>query len=782
MKNEKLLIVNIAFLSVMSFFLSCKDSKKKEVVESKIEMKATGFLLSDTKLSDNNAFKHAMNKNAEWLLELQPDRFLHRFHLNAGLQPKAEIYSGWESMGVSGHTLGHYLSACAMMYATTGDIRFKEKVDYIISEMACCQDARGTGYVGGIPDEDRIWSEVSKGDIRSAGFDLNGCWVPWYTQHKVLEGLINAYLYTDNEQAKEVAVKFSDWAVKMFAHLNEEQFQTMLACEFGGMNEAFAEMYAITGEEAYLNLAEKFYHKAILDPLKEQRDELEGKHSNTQVPKIIGAARLYELTGKEEYRVISTYYWDRIVNHHTYLNGGNSDYEHLGKPDCLNDRLSSSTSETCNTYNMLKLTRHLFEWEPKPEYFDYYERALYNHILASQNPDDGMVFYFAPLASGSQKAFSSRDDSFWCCVGTGIENHVKYSENVFFKSGDGGLFVNLFIPTTLQWKEKGLTVKLETQFPEDDKVVLKFEGKKQRFPLKVRYPKWARNGIKLTLNGNDIPIGNNKPGSYISIDEEWGSGAELVITLPMELSYESMPDNPNRIGLFYGPILLSAALGEGKIEPYDIPVFISDNKDFMNQIKTEDKSKMIFSTQLATIPSDVKLMPFYKIYGQKHAVYFDMFDKSEWDAKNKEYQKIQEEKKKMEARTIDIVRIGEMQPERDHNLKSENSNAGEALGHKYRDAIDGWFSFDVKVIQNIPLQMICSYWGTDRERRNFDIYIDGKLFKEVSLKGEHGNQIFDEVYNIPPSFINGKERITVKFQSKAGNYAGGLFGFRMLKK
>ena len=470
------------------------------------------------------------------------------------------------------------------MYTASGDKRFKERVDYIVKELAECQDARKTGYVGGIPDEDKIWAEVSSGDIRSQGFDLNGGWVPWYTLHKLWAGLIDAYRYAGSEQAKEVGTKLSDWAVRSFGDLSEEDFQKMLACEFGGMNESFADMYAITGNESYLKLARQFYHKAILDPLKEQRDELEGKHSNTQVPKIIGEARLYELTGDKDMHTIATFYWDRIVNHHTYVNGGNSNYEHLGKPDCLNDRLSPFTSETCNTYNMLKLTKHLFSWEPQAAYMDYYEQALYNHILASQNPDDGMVCYSVPLESGTKKEFSTRFDSFWCCVASGIENHVKYAESVFFQSvKDGGLFVNLFIPTSLNWKEKGMEVKLETQLPADNKVQISFKGKSKEFPLHIRYPRWATQGIKITLNGKEEKV-TGTPSSYFTLQGEWGTDTQLVIEIPMELYTVSMPDNADRMGIFYGPVLLAAPLGTEELQAYDIPCFISDTASIVQSI------------------------------------------------------------------------------------------------------------------------------------------------------------------------------------------------------
>lgn len=775
MKNTLLL-----FLLSLATFTLAGNSRPKVVVKDKIKVEAKPFPLSDLRLLEGSLFKHAMDKDAQWLLDLEPDRLLYRFHLNAGLQPKGEIYGGWETLGVSGHTLGHYLSACSMMYAVSDDVRFKERVDYIVRELAVCQHARKTGYVGGIPNEDKIWSEVSAGDIRTEGFDLNGGWVPWYTLHKLWAGLIDAYRYTDNEQARTVVTKLSDWAVNSFGHLSEEQFQKMLRSEFGGMNEALAEMYAITGNKSYLRLARQFYHQAILDPLSEKRDELAGKHSNTQVPKIIGEARLYELTGDEKDHTITTFYWERMVNHHTYVNGGNSNYEHLGPPDCLNDRLSAFTSETCNTYNMLKLTRHLFSWDARAAYMDYYERALYNHILASQNPDNGMVCYCVPLESGAEKGFSTRYGDFWCCVGSGLENHVKYAESVFFEStGDKGLFVNLFIPTILNWKEREMEVKMETQFPTETKVRISFKGKQQTFPLHMRYPAWAVNGLKITLNGEEKTI-QGTPGSYFTLKEKWGDNTTLTIDIPMSLHTVSMPDNPKRMGIFYGPILLAAPLGREEVKVYNIPRFISADGVIIDAIRPVAGKALAF-TASTTSDSFLPLVPFYAVHDQKYAVYFDVFSAEEWALKEMEYRKMVEEQRALEARTTDLFRIGEMQPERDHGLESENSNFGYANGYAFRDAFNGWFSFNVEVDSKQKMQMICSYWGADKDKRNFDILIDGVLFKTVNLDGTHGNKVFEEVYEIPLSFTQGRKSITIRFQSHTDSYAGGLFGFRMAK-
>ncbi|MBZ0257511.1 glycoside hydrolase family 127 protein, partial [bacterium] len=423
-------------------------------IEKKAKIKAEPFSVEDVQLLDG-PFLHARNLDAAYLLRLVPDRLLAGFREVAGLPAKAKRYGGWESMGVAGHTLGHYLSAASRLYAA-GDDRFLERINYIVDELKACQ--ANSGYLAAFSEGKKVFEEVAKGDIRSAGFDLNGSWVPWYTFHKQFAGLIDAYRYCDNQEALEVAKKMGDWAIDVTSGLSEEQFQKMLACEHGGMNESMLELYAITGDERYLELSRRFHHQAVLGPLARGEANLPGLHSNTQIPKIIGVAHRYEYTQDEADHDIATYFWDRVVHHHTYANGGNSNHEHFGPADQLAHRLSSESSESCNTYNMLKLTRHLFSWTEDPQYSDYYEQALYNHILAAQNPDDGMMCYFIPMQVGGAKTYSTPFDSFWCCVGSGIENPARYTEGIYYH-GDDDLLVNLFIPSVLKWKEQGVELR-----------------------------------------------------------------------------------------------------------------------------------------------------------------------------------------------------------------------------------------------------------------------------------------------------------------------------------
>ncbi len=603
----------------------------------RIQREAEEFRLEDVRLLDG-PFKHAMLKDAEYLLRLDADRLLSGFRKEAGLKPKAEAYGGWESMTIAGHSLGHYLSACALMFAATGDVRFRERVNYIIAELDECQRSNGNGYVAAIPNGKKIFQEVSAGDIRVKPFDLNGGWVPWYTLHKLFAGLLDVHRYLQSKQALGITVKLADWAGTTVAKLNEEQFQRMLGCEHGGMNEVLAELYARTGNEKYLQLSRRFHHKAVLEPLASREDRLQGLHANTQIPKLIGLARRYELTLDAGDKTAAEFFWQRVVRHHTYVNGGNSDGERFGPPDKLSDRLSANTSETCNTYNMLKLTRHLFEWNASAEYADYYERALYNHILASQDPNDGMVCYYVPMKAGSKKLYSKPFDDFWCCVGTGMENHAKYGEAIYFRNRNT-LWVNLFIPSEMNWREKGLSIRQETRYPEGDKI--NFTVKAQRptnFSLRLRYPVWANN-VSVAVNGRPETI-TAKPGSFIEIKRTWKAGDRVELTIPMSLRLETMPDNPRRVAILYGPTVLAGELG-----PEDdgtsvslIPALMTGDRPVSEWIKPAAGS-ITFQTASAGRPNEFKLYPFYRMHHKRYAVYWDLLNEQQWVEREVNYKK-----------------------------------------------------------------------------------------------------------------------------------------------
>ncbi len=596
-------------------------------------------------------FKAARERNAKYLLALDPDRLLHNTRKYAGLKPKGAIYGGWEARGVAGHTLGHYLTALSQQYAATQDDRFSDRIGYIVKEMAECQDAYKDGYIGALPPlELQTLRALREGKVDvEGGFNFKGgAWVPWYTQHKVLAGLKDAWVFAGNTQARAVALKLADWIDDVTRYLTPEQQQQMLRVEFGGMNETLADIYALTGEKKYLEVALRFYHEAIMRPLLEGRDELSGKHANTQIPKIIGEARLYEITGKTEGRQIATFFWDRVVNHHTYVIGGNSENEHFGPPNQLSKRLGPATAESCNTYNMLKLTRHLFAWQPDVQYFDYYERALYNHILATQEPKRGMFAYFMSLKPGHFKTFSTPEDSFWCCVGTGIENHTKYNDSIYYHDADG-LYVNLFIPSRLNWEEKGLVLEQKTSYPQSGFVEFHLKPK-QPLPLrlKVRYPAWATAELQFRLNGKPLSV-LQRPGEYAEVSRTWRAGDVLQVTIPLAVRIEPTPDDPNKIAFLYGPLVLAGDLGPvpaSQTVPYaadqvqnfhhpvtEVSFLVTNLQKLADAVKRKPGPDLAFRIIGVARPHDVTLRPYNELFYNYYNVYWDVLTPQQYEEK-----------------------------------------------------------------------------------------------------------------------------------------------------
>ena len=781
-RGAKLIFVLTIFVCLFAPLREASSTNAQ--APDRVQREAYAFPLEDVRLLDG-PFKHAMMRDAEYLLRLDPDRLLSGFRKEAGLTPKAKTYGGWEAMTIAGHSLGHYLSACAMMFASTGDVRFRERVNYIVAELDACQQANGNGYVAAIPNGKRIFKEVAAGDIRTQPFDLNGGWVPWYTLHKLFAGLLDADRYTRNTKALAIAIKLADWADATLANLNEEQFQHMLACEHGGMNEVLAELYARTGDEKYLKLSRRFHHKAVLEPLARREDRLQGLHANTQIPKLIGLARRYELTEDAPDKTAAEFFWDRVVHHHSYVTGGNSDGERFGPPDKLSDRLSEDTTETCNTYNMLKLTRHLFEWHASAEYADYYERALYNHILASQNPDDGMVCYYVPLKAGSHKTYSKPFDSFWCCVGTGMENHAKYGDSIYFHSDDA-LWVNLFIPSELNWREKGFSLKQETRYPESDRVSFTVKTSKPlTLSLRLRYPGWATQGVLVAVNGQKQSVAA-KPGSFIELRRRWKNGDRVDLTIPMSLRLEPMPDNPHRVAVLYGPTVLAGELGSdeapaGKV--FLAPALITDHKNIADWTTPVAEAPATFRTSRVGRPGDFTLYPFYRMHHKRYAVYWDVLNEQQWSEREASYKAELERLRRLEALTVDFVQPGEEQDEEQHDLQGESMETGEHSNRKWRHARSGgWFSFYLKVLPDGPVSLVASYWGSETGARAFDILVDGVKIASQSLHNDKPEEFFDVTYAIPEELTRGKSKVTVRFQAKPHNIAGGLYGVRIIRR
>lgn len=749
-----------------------------------VSFKVLPFKLSDVTLLDG-PFKHATDLNVEILLNYEPDRFLAKFRSEAGLEPKAEHYQGWEANTIAGHSLGHYLSACALMYQTSGDERFLQRVNYIVDELDVCQQADGDGYIGAFPNGKRILEEeVARGDIRSQGFNLNGIWVPFYTQHKVMAGLFDAYDFCGNEKALQINIRFANWLETIVDELSDEEIQKMLHCEHGGINESLAELYAKTGNEKYLNMSRVFHHKAILEPLFEGIDILSGKHGNTQIPKLIGLARLYELTGNEKDRKTAEFFWKTVVDHHSYVTGGHGNHEYFGPPDTLRNRLSNETTETCNVYNMLKLSQHLFQWETSPVVADFYERALFNQILSSQHPDDGRVIYNLSLEMGGHKEYQD-PEGFTCCVGTGMENHSKYGRNIFYYNTNE-LYVSQFIASEVDWKEKNMRVTQLTQFPEEQGTTLKINCEDPvKLTLKIRYPSWALDGITVKLNGKARKI-KNQPGSFVELTKKWESGDVVEVTFPFSLRLETMPDDSNRVAIFHGPVLLAGDLGaEDDPEAYDpmyVPVLLTEDRNPKNWLTPVQEQPNTFQSARVGQPRDVIFKPFYKMHDRRYSVYFDMFDNESWKKHQAEYQRKLEQKKKLEKATIDFFQPGEMQPERNHNFRDENTYVGEHKNRKFREADrGGWFSCEMKINKNEPAKLVVEYWGGYTGDKTFDIIVEDQIITTENISNKKPGEFIDVIYAIPDNLLTGKEKITVKFLPHEGHRAGPVYGLRTIK-
>lgn len=743
---------------------------------------AQPFPLSDVRLLGGPWLQNE-KATAAYLLEIEPDRLLHSFREHSGLKPKGEIYGGWENSGLAGHTLGHYLTACAQEYAETGDARYKAKVDAIVAELVACQKNRSDGYISAIPDGDAKWAEIRKGQIKSGGFDLNGMWSPWYTHHKVLAGLLDAYRLTGNAEALGVAKRFADWMIWETEPLDDAAWQKMLNCEYGGMNDALAELYSYTKETKYLDLARKFYDRRVLDPLAEGKDELAGKHSNTQIPKIVGLARLYETTGDAKDRATAEFFWNAVVNDHTYAIGGNSNGEYLGPPDKLRDTLSSNTAETCNTYNMLKLTRHIFGWDPEAKTMDFYERAYFNHILGSQDPATGGVTYFMPLLSGAKREYSDKWNNFTCCHGSGMENHTKHGDTAYFHDGAKTLWVNLFMPTELNWRDAGVKIRQETGFPQSEGVALTIlPGSKARaFEMRLRHPGWAKGAVEYRLNGKTIAR-SETPGSYASIRRTWRAGDKLEFRLPMSLRTEAMPDDPKRVAVLYGPLVLAADLGPASGPFPRTPVLVADGGRPAEWLERVPGPELAFRTKGAGRPNDLTFRPFYTLHEERYATYFDEFTEAQWKTSEAEYRAEEARQRDLEARTVDAMVIGQMQPERDHDLKSEGNDVREANGRTFRTPLNGgWFEFTMKVDPEKALDLVLSYWGNERVKPDFTILMDGEELAKEQLAGKPMNVFYDVAYSLPVERTRGKSKVTIRVQANPKKGGPSVVGARVVR-
>ena len=792
-------VLAIFAAALVPWFASAQAGNPALDAESRLK-KARDLPLQSVRLT-GGPLKHAQDLELEYLLALEPNRMLAFLRRSAKLEPKAQGYGGWDGDGrqLTGHIAGHYLSGVSLAWAATDDPRFKERADYIVGELKLIQDAQGDGYVGALMDRDRIdgkllFQELTKGIIRSGGFDLNGMWSPWYVQHKIFAGLRDAYRHTGNRMALDVEIKFAAWAEAILAPLSDEQIQRMLATEFGGMNEVLADLYADTGDRRWLALAGKFHHVAIIDRLAEMKDILPGVHGNTQVPKLYGALKVYMYTGNETEGMAAKYFWDEVTQHHTFATGGNTRNEYFGQPDQLSNMVDGRTAETCNVYNMIKMARTLFSMQPDVRFADYHERALFNHILASQDPDDGRVCYMVPVGRGVQHEYQGKFQSFTCCVGSAMESHALHADGLFYESqgneANPKLWVNLYAPSIADWKSAGVKIEVATDLPIGQTATIKITPQaSKKFTLAVRRPFWAGDGFGVKVNGSVFKTAA-PADSYVEIARTWKPGDTVEVTMPKTLRKEALAGNPDRFAVMWGPLVLAGDLGpeirgggQARTPAPEVPVFVAPEEPVANWLKPVAGKPGTFRTAGVGLKQEIDFVPFYQLPRRRYAVYWDMYTPAEWTKRETEYLAGEEKRKKLEAATVAFAQPGQMQAERDSNQQGEDSSPVR-VEDRFGRAATKWFSFDLPVDPAHPMTMIVTYSNDNRGPSACDVLIDARKVGEQTgarRSPEQEVRFFDVEYPVPADLIADKQKVTVRFEATNGRSTPSVFGVRIVR-
>ena len=759
------------------------------------------FPLTDVKLGES-AFKNAQETDLKYILALNPNRLLAPFLKEAGIKTEFKNYENWENTGLNGHIGGHYLSALSLMYASTGNIELKNRLNYMLTELEKCQLKNGNGYIGGVPGGKKTWEEIANGKIDASGFSLNKKWVPLYNIHKTFAGLYDAWIITKNEKAKEMLLKMCDWFLGVCNSLTDAQLQQMLVSEHGGINQVYANVYVQTKNQKYLDFAKRFSHLKTLNPLLHSKDELNGLHANMQIPKVIGFAEIGKAANDKSWINAANFFWNSVTQNRSISIGGNSVREHFNPASDFSSMIESREGpETCNSYNMLKLTKSLFLNNPKSNYIDYYERTLYNHILSSQHPDGGFV-YFTPIRPAHYRVYSKPQDAFWCCVGSGIENHAKYAE-LIYAHDNKNLYINLFIPSTLNWEEKGIKLNQKTTLPYSEKSNFTLETKKNKqFKINIRYPSWVKEGaLGLMINGKKFPFKINE-NNYLVIDRKWKNGDKIELDLPMETKAEFLPDGSDWVSFIKGPIVLAASVSEdnltglyadntrmahianGPLVPIqDAPLIYGEKSNLTSAVKSIDKNA--FSHSISDLIyqdkyKNLKLVPFYTIHNARYMLYWPYTKTENLANKVNEIKNWEEKMLALDLNTIDFVKCGEQQPESDHNFKGEKTNTGIFKDLQFRNGND-WFSYDFKNKELASKTIMLTLYGADKNK-SFDVFANDILVSSIKLDGKDGDQFVDKYFPLPTALINqNPEKIIVKFIATKGLAIAGIYEIRLMK-
>lgn len=765
------------------------------------------FPLGDITLLDG-PLKHARDLNVQVLLKYDCDRMLAPCRKEAGLQPRKPSYPNWD--GLDGHVGGHYLSALAIN-AATGNEECRKRMEYMISELQLVLDANNQrpeawchNYIGGVPNSAKMWTAFSKGDFGP----YFGTWAPFYNIHKMYAGLRDAWLYCGNEQAKNLFLKFCDWAVDITRDLNDEQMEKMLGNEHGGMNEVLADAYAITGEQKYLDCARRFSHRMLLVPLENGKDCLDNMHANTQIPKVIGYQRIAELAHDVQYHNASEYFWEIVTRQRSLALGGNSRREHFPtKENCIDYINDIDGPESCNTYNMLKLTEDLNRVKPNGMYGDFYETAMFNHILSAQHPQHGGYVYFTSARPRHYRNYSAPNEAMWCCVGTGMEDHGKYGQFVWthdkgVKAEDDALYVNLFVASELNWKDRKMVIRQQTAFPYAETSVVEVAKGKGTFILKVRKPSWCEN---FTVKGVGFDADSYEENGFVCMKRKWKKGDQVKISMPMHAYIKPMINVPQYVAIMYGPILLGMKTGTE-----DMRSLIADDSRFGQYAGGKklalDEAPILLPKHLDDIAKNLKpvpgkplhfklathmentidgeLQPFFEIHDSRYMMYWLALGENDYKAYMQKLADEEKARQALEARTVDKVNPGEQQPETDHRMETDDSNKGNTDGIFFRDAKDGhYFSYLMQTKGETNLSLQLKFWGQDEWRTSeFDIYVNDKLLCSVNNSHRWRTTQFKTVdYAIPSEFVKGKKEIRVKFVAHKGKQVGQIYGVRLVK-
>lgn len=765
------------------------------------------FPLGDITLLDG-PLKHARDLNVQVLLKYDCDRMLAPYRKEAGLQPRKPSYPNWD--GLDGHVGGHYLSALAIN-AATGNEECRKRMEYMISELQLVLDANNQrpeawchNYIGGVPNSAKMWTAFSKGDFGP----YFGTWAPFYNIHEMYAGLRDAWLYCGNEQAKNLFLKFCDWAVDITRDLNDEQMEKMLGNEHGGMNEVLADAYAITGEQKYLDCARRFSHRMLLVPLENGKDCLDNMHANTQIPKVIGYQRIAELAHDVQYHNASEYFWEIVTRQRSLALGGNSRREHFPtKENCIDYINDIDGPESCNTYNMLKLTEDLNRVKPNGMYGDFYETAMFNHILSAQHPQHGGYVYFTSARPRHYRNYSAPNEAMWCCVGTGMEDHGKYGQFVWthdkgVKAEDDALYVNLFVASELNWKDRKMVIRQQTAFPYAETSVVEVAKGKGTFILKVRKPSWCEN---FTVKGVGFDADSYEENGFVCMKRKWKKGDQVKISMPMHAYIKPMINVPQYVAIMYGPILLGMKTGTE-----DMRGLIADDSRFGQYAGGKklalDEAPILLPKHLDDIAKNLKpvpgkplhfklathmentidgeLQPFFEIHDSRYMMYWLALGENDYKAYMQKLADEEKARQALEARTVDKVNPGEQQPETDHRMETDDSNKGNTEGIFFRDAKDGhYFSYLMQTKGETNLSLQLKFWGQDEWRTSeFDIYVNDKLLCSVNNSHRWRTTQFKTVdYAIPSEFVKGKKEIRVKFVAHKGKQVGQIYGVRLVK-